>query len=252
MLIDSHCHLNYLDNVTDVLQRGRASGVSGFMCISVEQSRVDEVVAIAQQHADVWASVGVHPDAAAEDFSWVSDYADKPDVVAIGETGLDYYRTEETSVKVRQQESFAYHLDLARQRELPVIVHTRKAEQDTLKLMAQFPDVCGVLHCFTESWEMAEAALDMGFYISISGIVTFKNAASVRDVAARVPEDRLLVETDAPWLAPVPYRGKTNEPAFVADTARFIAELRDVSLPDLAATTSANFTRVFPLTATSS
>ena len=245
MFIDSHCHLNYLQEPEKVLQRARSAGVSTCLCISVEQSRINEVLALADAHEDVWASVGVHPDAAAESLDWIEENLSHPRVLAVGETGLDYLHDLTVEAKLRQQEAFDFQLQLAHKHSLPIIVHTRKAQADTLSLMAKHPQVEGVLHCFTESWNMAEQALEMGYYISISGIVTFKSAENVREVARQVPIERLLIETDAPWLAPVPNRGKDNEPAFVADTAKFLAELRNSSLEALAAQTSANFNTLF-------
>lgn len=228
-----------------VLHRARNAGVSTCLCISVEQKRINEVLALADAHDDVWASVGVHPDAAAESLDWIEANLSHPRVLAVGETGLDYLHDITDEAKLRQQEAFDFQLQLALKHSLPIIVHTRNAQADTLALMAKYPKVEGVLHCFTESWDMAEQALEMGYYISISGIVTFKNAENVREVARQVPIERLLIETDAPWLAPVPNRGKDNEPAFVADTAKFLAELRDTSLDALAAQTSANFNTLF-------
>ncbi len=245
MFIDSHCHLNYLQEPDEVLERARSAGVATCLCISVEQKRIGEVLALAERHNDVWASVGVHPDAAAESVDWIEAYLSHERVLAVGETGLDYLHDITEVAKLRQQESFDFQLQLAEKHNLPIIVHTRNAQTDTLALMQKYPEVEGVLHCFTESWDMAEQALKMGYYISISGIVTFKNAENVREVARRVPIERLLIETDAPWLAPVPNRGKDNEPAFVADTAKYLAELRGISLEELAARTSANFNSLF-------
>jgi TatD DNase family protein len=245
LFIDSHCHLNYLQGPDEVLERARSAGVSTCLCISVEQKRIGEVLALAERHSDVWASVGVHPDAAAESVDWIEAHLSHERVLAVGETGLDYLHDITEVAKLRQQESFDFQLQLAEKHNLPIIVHTRNAQADTLALMQKYPEVEGVLHCFTESWDMAEQALKMGYYISISGIVTFKNAENVREVARRVPIERLLIETDAPWLAPVPNRGKDNEPAFVADTAKYLAELRGISLEELAARTSANFNSLF-------
>ncbi len=245
MLIDSHCHLNYLEDSSDALQRARDAGISTCLCISVDAAGFPQVRGLAETHHDVWATAGVHPDAAAEDLAWIEPELAHPRIVAVGETGLDYLHADNAAQRSRQKQAFSHQLALALKYDLPVIVHTRGAESDTLDLIRQYPGVRGVLHCFTESWDMASAALDLGFYISISGIVTFKNAENVREVAAQIPKDRLLVETDAPWLAPVPKRGKTNEPSFVAHTAEFLAELRAVPLATLAAQTSANFTALF-------
>jgi TatD DNase family protein len=246
MFVDSHCHLNYLKSSPDALARARSGGVGGMLCIGVDEAGIDEVLAIAKANDDVWASVGLHPQSAEQDLSWIEGkLCACDDVVAVGETGLDYKTAVEVSEQHRQLAAFEHQMQLAQQYGLPVVIHTRDAEQDTLAMLERYPDVQGVLHCFTESWGMAEKALAMGYYISISGIVTFANAENVRIVARQVPEDRLLIETDAPWLAPVPYRGKENEPAFVAETAKLIAQLRDESLEELAAYTSENFRRLF-------
>jgi TatD DNase family protein len=245
MLIDSHCHLNYLDDPEQAILRAREAGVTGCLCISVDEPGFASVMDLATNHADVWASAGVHPDAAGGNLDWIEGALVQPAVVAVGETGLDYLHNAEPAVQARQQQAFDLQLGLGVKHQLPVIVHTRAAEDDTLALLRGHPGSRGVLHCFTESWSMAKQALDLGFYISISGIVTFKNADNVREVAAKVPDDRLLVETDAPWLAPVPKRGKTNEPAFVAHTAEFLAELRQTSMHALCEQTSDNFVRLF-------
>jgi TatD DNase family protein len=246
LLVDSHCHLNYLDDPEQALADARAQGVEKFLCIGVDESGIADVLHLAQQHNDVWATAGLHPDAATEqDWDWVESNLNHQRVVAVGETGLDYLHAKASDKQARQRDSFSAHLALASRHRLPVVIHTRAAEADTLALMRAEPEVRGVLHCFTESWEMASQALDMGYYISISGIVTFRNGANVAEIAAKVPADRLLVETDSPWLAPVPHRGQQNQPKFVVDTARFIAQLRGVDLETLASDTSANFTELF-------
>jgi TatD DNase family protein len=249
LLVDSHCHLNYLDDPDARLASARAAGVDGFLCIGVARDSIDAVIACAQRHGDVWASVGQHPEAAAASIDWIAAYLEHPAVVAVGEMGLDYHyassRPEDDAVRQLQRERFDAQLALAGVAGLPVIVHTRDAEADTIELLNKHAGVVGVLHCFTESWELASAALDLGYYISISGIVTFKNADNVREVARRVPRDRLMVETDCPWLAPVPHRGQTNEPLFVVDTARYLARLLDWDFQELADQTSANFRRLF-------
>lgn len=247
-LVDSHCHLNYLEDPAARLVDARARGIRGFLCIGVDHKGLADVQTLATEHADVWASAGVHPDAAGEAPAareWLPAALEHPEVIAVGEMGLDYAQAPDALTKRTQQDCFEYQLDLAARVKLPVVIHTRGAPADTLAVMRSFPGVRGVLHCFTESWEMAEAAIDMGYYVSMSGIVTFKNAEQVRAVARAVPADRLLVETDAPWLAPVPNRGKTNQPAFVEDTAKFVAELRGVSFTDLAHQTTTNFTQLF-------
>ncbi len=249
MLIDSHCHLNYLDNPQTALATARAAGVGGFLCIGVEQTAINEVLAFARDNHDVWASVGQHPTAehwcAPPD--WVEPLLAHDRVLAVGETGLDYHYVDDPQLRRRQRDAFDWQLDLASRHKRPVIVHTRAAEDDTLAALRAHPCV-GVLHCFTESWRMAEQALELGYYISISGIVTFNSAEQVREVARRVPADRLLVETDAPWLAPVPQRGKQNEPAFVTHTAKYVAELRGCSAAQLCDQTTTNFSRLFGVT----
>ena len=245
MLVDSHCHLNYLDDPDLRIREARAAGVSAQLCIGVDEAHIAEVLALAEQESDIWATVGQHPDAADSDYAWIEPALAHPRVVAVGETGLDYFHTEDDAGRARQRQNFEHQLLLADRHQLPVVVHTRAAEADTLALIRQFPGVNGVLHCFTESWEMASAALQLGYYISISGIVTFRNGDNVREVARQVPEERLLVETDAPWLAPVPHRGKPNAPAYVRDTAAFVAELRGESFETLAEQTSRNFFNLF-------
>ena len=245
MLIDSHCHLNYLDDPEEAIRRAREAGVTTCLCISVDEAGFSAVKSLATRHADIWATAGVHPDAAEDNLEWIEAELAHERVVAVGETGLDYLHADDASAQARQREAFALQLDLAIRHDMPVVVHTRQAEKDTLDLLRAHRGVKGVLHCFTESWSMAKEALDQGFYVSISGIVTFKNAANVRDVAAKVPADRLLIETDSPWLAPVPKRGKTNEPAYVAHTAKFLAELRQTPVETLRQETADNFIRLF-------
>ncbi len=253
MLVDSHCHLNYLQDCDAKLESARAAGVRGFLCIGAEQHTHADVLAIARRHADVWASAGVHPQSVDVHYSveWVAAALPHNEIVGIGETGLDYSRIADADGARRlQRECFAAHLALARQHALPVIVHTRAAEDDTSDLLRAHAGACGVLHCFTESWELAQTALDLGWYVSISGIVTFRNADNVREVARRIPQDRLLVETDCPWLAPAPHRGKTNEPLFVVETAKFLATLRNEDFEILAQRTTENFERLFGVSTT--
>lgn len=253
MLIDSHCHLNYKGLVEDqqnVLERARDAGIDMMLNIATRENEWDAVLATAERERDVWATVGIHPHEADEhphvDTAKLVERAAHPRVIGIGETGLDYYYDH--SDRARQQASFRAHIAAARQTGLPLIVHTRDAEEDTLAIMRDemgkgaYP---GVIHCFTASGAFADAALELGFYISISGIVTFKNAKDLQETAARLPLDRLLVETDSPFLAPVPHRGKPCEPAFVADTARFLAQLRGESVEVLAEATSRNFNTLF-------
>ncbi len=251
--VDSHCHLDRLElpagvTLEQVMADARARGVSHFLNIGVEQESFPHVLAIAEAHADVSCSVGTHPlyeGIHATTFDWVRAAAQHPKVVAIGETGLDYYYTPDTAEA--QQRSFRAHIRLARELGLPLIVHTRQAQADTLNLLKEegASEHGGVLHCFTEDWSMAAAALELGFYISLSGIVTFRNADSLREVARKVPADRLLIETDAPWLAPVPYRGKSNVPTYLVEVAECIARERGCSVAELAAQTTANFFRLF-------
>jgi TatD DNase family protein len=253
MFIDSHCHLNYKGLVEDqaaVLERARVAGVSTMLNISTRESEWDDVVEVAERHTDIWASVGIHPHEADAhpdiDTAKLVDRARHPRVVAIGETGLDYYYDK--SDREQQRTSFRSHIAAARDTGLPLIVHTRDAEDDTASILTEEMGkgaYTGVIHCFTASDAFAEVALDLGLFISISGIVTFKNAKDLQATAAKVPQDRLLIETDSPFLAPAPHRGRACEPAFVVDTARFLAEIRGESVDELACYTSANFHRLF-------
>ena len=252
-LVDSHCHLNYeglADRQEEVLAAARARGVQGFLNISTRQREWAEVVGAAERHPDVWASIGVHPHEADAHpdlgAAALVEAAAHPRVIAIGECGLDYYYDK--SDRAAQRERFGAHIEAARQTGLPLVVHTRDAEEETADILTREVGkggVAGVLHCFTGSAELAQKALDLGFYISISGIVTFKNAMNLQEVAKTIPQDRLLVETDSPFLAPVPHRGQTCEPAFVADTAAYLSELREEPLDELAAATTSNFFRLF-------
>ena len=256
MLIDSHCHLDRLDlsahggSLDAALDAARALGVERFLCIGVSAANAGAVKTLAQTYPDVFCSIGVHPldlePGAAPALEWLLAELDHPRVVAIGETGLDYHYQPQAAAL--QQTSFRLHLQAAKITGKPVIVHTREARSDTLSLLreAALPQA-GVLHCFTEDWPTAAAALDMGYFISLSGIVTFRNADALRDVARRVPSDRLLIETDAPYLAPVPHRGKPNLPEYVRDVAEFVAGVRGVSYEVLAGQTGENFQRLFPL-----
>ena len=253
MLVDSHCHLNYkglAEQQGEVLARARARGVSAMLNIATRESEWNDVLAAAEANDDVWASVGIHPHDADQhpevDTAKLVARTVHPRVIGIGETGLDYYYDK--SDRSRQQESFRRHIHAAQESGLPIIVHTREAEDDTLALlgeeMGRMP-YSGVIHCFTASDDFARKALELGLYISISGIVTFKNAADLQATARWLPEDRLLVETDSPFLAPVPHRGKTGEPAFVADTLAYLASLRGEDPDHLAQVTSKNFYRLF-------
>lgn len=254
MLVDSHCHLNYkgmAEQQPMLLERARASGVTAMLNISTRASEWDVVTATAHREADVWASIGIHPHEAdahpdMDTARLVERAASDPRVIGIGETGLDYYYDK--SDRDEQRRCFRAHIAASRQTGLPLIIHTRDAEDDTAAILAQemgkgaFP---ALIHCFTASADFAAKVLAMGLSISISGIVTFKNAKDLAAVAKDIPADRLLVETDAPFLAPVPHRGKQGEPAFVADTARFLADLRGESYDQLCETTSRNFYALF-------
>ncbi len=258
MLIDSHCHLDRLDlspydgNLDAALQAARERGVQRMLCIGIDRGNAQTVIDIANRNPDIYASVGIHPLDLADEVEATEALvalADSDKVVAIGETGLDYYYSEDN--KNAQQASFRNHLRAAAQTRKPVIVHTRNARQDTLDIIRDEsdPEVAGVLHCFTESREMAHAALDMNFYISFSGIITFKNAADLREVVASVPLDRMLVETDSPYLAPVPFRGKKNEPKYVVEVAQCVADIKGISFDEVVAQTADNFHRLFKLAA---
>ena len=252
-LIDSHCHLNYeglVERQTEVLQNARQRGVSGFLNISTRQREWDDIVGVAEREPDVWASIGVHPHKADAHpdlgAAALVEGADHPRVIAIGECGLDYYYDK--SDRAAQRERFQAHIDAARETGLPLVVHTRDAEQDTadmLETAVKKGGIIGVLHCFTGSAALARKGLDLGFYVSLSGIVTFKNAQDLQATARWLPADQMLVETDSPFLAPVPHRGQKCEPAFVADTASFVAQLRAEDPEELAEATTANFFRLF-------
>ena len=253
MLIDSHCHLDRLDlscynhSLDGALQAARDSGVSGFLCIGIGFDNADQLMDIERSHSDVWLSMGVHPlednleTTPAELKKWCS----LPVVHAVGETGLDYHYKPET--RATQMASFRTHLQVAADIEKPIIVHTRNAQEDTLQLIRDHGgSAAGVLHCFTESWEMAEQAMDMGYYISISGIVTFHNADALREVVRKTPLNRLLIETDSPYLAPVPKRGKPNDPSLLLHVAETVAELKGIDVEALGQATTENFHRLFP------
>ena len=251
--IDSHCHINFhelSENITDVLAKMQQNDVSAALCVSVNLADFPQVLSLAEQYPNIYASVGVHPDYEEVEEPTVAQLvalAQHPKIIAIGETGLDYYRL--SGDLDWQRERFRNHIRAARVCGKPLIIHTRSAAEDTLRIMAEegASAAGGVMHCFTESWEVAEAALEMGFYISFSGIVTFKNAKQIKEVAQRVPLERMLIETDAPYLAPVPYRGKLNQPAYVKHVAEEIATLRGISLDEAGRCTTENFRRLFKL-----
>ncbi len=254
MLVDSHCHLDrlslekYDNNLSAAIDAALSRDIHQLLCVGISINNREAVVKIAEQFEPVVCSVGVHPLDVKEGLASVDDlvlWSQHPKVVALGETGLDYYYSEEE--KNTQQESFAIHLRAAKKAQLPVIVHTRDAREDTIAIIKE--EGCqthaGVLHCFTENWEMAKQAMDLNYMISISGIVTFRNANELRDVVKKIPLDKLLVETDSPYLAPVPYRGKPNEPQYVREVAEFIAELKGISFEKLAEITTQNFNTLF-------
>lgn len=252
-LVDSHCHLNYeglVERQDEVLAAARARGIRGFLNISTRQREWDAIIATAERNGDVWATVGVHPHEADAHpdlgASALVEAARHPKVVAIGECGLDYYYDK--SDRAAQRERFQAHIDAAREAGLPLVIHTRDAEEDTAEILTravQEGGVTGVLHCFTGSRALAEKGLELGFYVSLSGIVTFRNARDLQETATIIPSGRLLVETDSPFLAPVPHRGQTCEPAFVAATAAFVADLRGDTVDNIAQTTTDNFFRLF-------
>jgi TatD DNase family protein len=254
MYVDSHCHLDFPElftRIDEVLTRMRERGVGYALCISVTLERFPQVLNLVERFSNLYATVGVHPDeqdARTPSVSELVKLAGHPKVVGIGETGLDYYRLQ--GDLEWQQERFRIHIRAARQCAKPLVIHTRSAAADTLRIMEEegANEVGGVMHCFTESWQVAQAALGLDFHISFSGIVTFKNAAALKDVARRVPLERLLIETDSPYLTPVPYRGKTNEPAYVVHVAEEIARLRNVPVHTIEKATTENFFRLFRIT----
>lgn len=252
MLIDSHCHLDFPDlakNLPQILETMQQNGVGCAVCIGVNLEDLQGVLSLAEAHSHLFASVGVHPEYAdvqepsAEELVRLAAHSK---VIAIGETGLDYHWHKDAPEW--QRDRFRVHIRAARECGKPLVIHTREAAQDTLQVMKEegAGQVGGIMHCFTETWEVAEAALDLGFHISLSGIVTFKNALTIKEVARRVPLDRLLIETDAPFLAPVPYRGKLNQPGYVKYVAEEIARLRGLEFGEVVATTTSNFFKLFP------
>jgi TatD DNase family protein len=255
MFVDSHCHIDFpelREKLPEVLDAMRANAVTHALCISVTLEDWPGVVRIAESNPHVYATVGVHPDYEATDEPSVErlvELSRHGRIVGIGETGLDYYRMQQFADQTMewQRERFRRHIRAAREAGKPLVIHTRAASADTVRVMTEegARDVGGVMHCFTESWETARACLDLGFHISFSGIVTFKNAKELHDVARRVPLERMLIETDSPYLAPVPFRGKLNQPAYVKHVAEGIAALRGIPVDEVAARTSENFFRLF-------
>jgi TatD DNase family protein len=256
MLIDSHCHLdclqldNYAGDINGPLKAARTQGVGLFLCVCIDLEHFANVLAIAEQNDDVYATVGCHPNTTQGQDPSAAELialAQHEKVIAIGETGLDYFRTDaETDW---QQQRFRAHIEAACATQLPLIIHTRNAFDDTMRILeeTQASRAGGVMHCFSGSLAMAQQAIEMGFYISFSGIVTFKNALELKQVAQQIPLERMLIETDSPYLAPVPYRGKPNEPAYVKFVAEAIAQLRGISVDEVARITSENFKRLFKL-----
>lgn len=259
-LIDSHCHLNSLDltafqnKLSLVIEQAQAQDVHRFLSVCCEPSDVPCLLKIADAYSQVYISMGIHPNTEMEK-EWgvehLVDLAMHPQCIAIGETGLDYYRCEDPEVRDLQKQRFRAHIQASKRSKCPLIIHTRQAAEDTLQLLReeQAQDIGGVMHCFSEDWSVAKQALDLNFYISFSGIVTFKNAAILQDVAQKVPLNRMLIETDAPYLAPVPFRGQQNHPAFVKHVALKIAELRQMDYAQIAAQTTANFYQCFRISA---
>jgi TatD DNase family protein len=252
MLVDSHCHLDFPElnaDLAGVLSRMRDNGVTHALTISTTLETFPAVRAVAQAHPNVWCTAGVHPDEQRDGREVALEelvaMGSGERVVAIGETGLDYYRVEGDTEW--QRERFRTHIRAARQLAKPLVIHTRAASGDTLRVMREenAGEVGGVMHCFTETWDVAQGAMELGFHVSFSGIVTFKNAKDLKEVARRVPLDRMLVETDSPYLAPVPHRGKPNQPAFVKHVAEEIAALRGISFEEVARVTTENFFRLF-------
>lgn len=267
-MIDSHCHLDRLNlsayngSLNHALDAAREAGVKGFLCVGIGFDKAEQLLELEAQHPDVWLSMGIHPlddslaNRASEskpesisesDIEQLRHWCSHQQVIAVGETGLDYHYQPET--REAQIESFEQHFQVASELDKPIIIHTRAAEEDTLSLMREFRgDVKGILHCFTESLDMAEKAIDMGYLISISGIASFKNAENVRHIAQKVPLEKLLIETDSPYLAPIPFRGKPNEPAYLPNVAKVVAQAKGIEIESLISATTENFHRLFPIT----
>lgn len=251
MFVDSHCHLDFPDlanNLNDILENMQTNKVSHALCVSVNLEDFPRVLSLAETHHNLYASVGVHPDyenLTEPQAMELASLAQHPRIIAVGETGLDYFRLK--GDLEWQRERFRQHIRAARQCGKPLIIHTREAASDTLRIMAEegAEKVGGVMHCFTESWEVAQQAIEMNFYISFSGIVTFKNAVALKETAKKIQLEKMLIETDSPYLAPVPYRGKTNQPAFVRHVAEEIAKLRDITVDEVAKMTTSNFFNLF-------
>ncbi len=252
-IVDSHCHIDRVDlsqfggSVERMIEHAKELSVEQFLCVCIDLEHFDEVLSLAKKHDSIYASVGVHPteqegkDPSVEELLQLASH-DK--IIAIGETGLDYFHIDKETADW-QRERFRRHIAASNQLGKPMIIHTRDAKKDTIQIMQQEQAASGVMHCFAEDWETAKAALDLGFYISFSGIITFKSADSLREVAKRVPLDRLLIETDSPYLTPVPYRGKPNSPAYTYYVAQKLAEIRSINIGEVAQATTQNFNRLF-------
>jgi TatD DNase family protein len=255
MFVDSHCHLDFpefTENLPGILARMKEAKVQNALCISVDMPDFPNVLALAEAHDHLFATVGTHPDyedTPEPSVEQLVALAQHPKILAIGETGLDYYRMgDKTYEEMKwQRERFRTHIRAALKVKKPLIIHTRSASEDTIKILKEegASQVAGVMHCFTESWEVAQAAMELGFYISFSGIVTFKSAKDLQETCKQVPLERILIETDSPYLAPIPHRGKTNEPAWVSHVAEFVANLKGVSVEELARITTHNFKTLF-------
>ena len=252
-IIDSHCHIDRVDldqfggSIKGMLAQAKELSVKEFLCVCIDLEHFDEVFSLAKNHAQIYASVGVHPTEQEGKDPTVDELlalADDDNIIAIGETGLDYFHVKKETADW-QRDRFRRHIAASNQSAKPMIIHTREAKQDTIKIMTEEKANAGVMHCFSEDWKTAKAALDLGFYISFSGIITFKSAQALREVAQKVPADRLLVETDAPYLTPVPNRGRPNSPAYTYYVAQKLAEIRGVSIEEIASTTTENFNRLF-------
>ncbi|MBT4421635.1 MAG: TatD family hydrolase [Candidatus Thioglobus sp.] len=252
-IVDSHCHIDRVDfeqfggSVESMLAHANDLSVKEFLCVCIDLEHFDEVLSFAKNHTQIYASVGVHPTEQEGKDPSVKELlalADNDNVIAIGETGLDYFHVKQESADW-QRDRFRRHIAASNQSGKPMIIHTREAKADTIQIMTEEKAQAGVMHCFSEDWAMAKAALDLGFYISFSGIITFKSAQALREVAKKVPADRLLVETDSPYLTPVPNRGKPNSPAYTYYVAEKLAEIRGVSIEEIASTTTDNFKRLF-------
>ncbi len=249
-LVDSHCHIPMLEDIefTEIMDNARAAGVTHMLCVSVDLDSFPEVLATSERHESIYASVGIHPNTEMEtevSSEQLVSLADHPKVIGIGETGLDYFRSE--GDLDWQRDRFRTHIQAAKETAKPLIIHSREAKEDTINILREeaADSVGGVMHCFVEDWETAQRAMELNFYISFSGIVTFKNAQDLQEVAKKVPLEKMLVETDSPYLAPVPKRGKQNQPAYVRHVAEFLAELKSVSYEQIANQTSINFSSLF-------